>query len=183
MGHREHRRAGPATVPCAVITVSDTRDESTDSSGAFLVRVLRRAGHAVLDYRILRDDPPRIVRHLRALAAAGRARAVLLSGGTGIAARDSTYEAVSGLLEKRLDGFGEVFRSLSYRQIGPAAILSRAVAGLYRGMVIFSMPGSEDAVRLAMTRLVLPELGHAAGLLAPRGQGMKKHGKRQAGKR
>ncbi len=183
MGHREHRRAGPASVPCAVVTISDTRDESTDRSGGLILRALRKAGHPVLDYRILRDDPPRIVSHLRALAVSRRARAVLLSGGTGIAARDSTYEAVSGLLEKRLDGFGEIFRALSFQQVGPAAMLSRAVAGLYRGMVIFSMPGSEDAVRLAMTRLILPELGHAAGLLAPGSHGVRGHGRRQTRQR
>jgi len=180
MGHREHRRAGPVSVACAVVTVSDTRDESTDRSGAFILRALRGAGHPVLDYRILKDDSPRIVRHLRALAAGRSARAVLLSGGTGIAARDRTYEAVSGLLEKRLEGFGEIFRALSFREMGPAAMLSRAVAGTYRGMVIFSMPGSESAVRLAMTRIILPELGHAAGLIAPMRRGKVEHGSRRA---
>jgi molybdenum cofactor biosynthesis protein B len=179
MGHREHRRAGPASVDCAVVTVSDTRDESTDRSGAFILRALRRAGHPVVDYRILTDDPPRIVKHLRALAQGGNARCVLLSGGTGIAPRDGTHEAVSALLEKRLDGFGEIFRALSFREIGPAAMLSRAVAGTWRGMVIFSMPGSESAVRLAMTRMILPELGHAAGLVAPRRGGEAEHGSRR----
>ena len=166
MGHREHRLQGPAPVPCAVLTVSDTRDESTDTSGAFIRRSLRRAGHAVVDYRILKDEPRRIVAHLRALARWEGARVVLLTGGTGIAPRDSTFEAVTGLLDKRLDGFGELFRVLSYRAIGSAAMLSRAVAGTYRGMVLISMPGSEDAVRLAMRRLILPELRHLAGLVA-----------------
>ena len=166
MGHREHRLQGPASVPCAVLTVSDTRDELTDTSGAFIRRSLRRAGHAVVDYRILKDEPRRIVAHLRALARREGARVVLLTGGTGIAPRDSTFEAVTGLLDKRLDGFGELFRVLSYRAIGPAAMLSRAVAGTYRGMVLISMPGSEDAVRLAMRRLILPELRHLAGLVA-----------------
>jgi len=166
MGHREHRLQGPASVPCAVLTVSDTRHESTDASGALILRTLRGAGHAVVDYRILKDDPRRIVSHLRALAKRARARVVLLTGGTGVGVRDSTFEAVSGLLDKRLDGFGEIFRALSYRKIGSAAMLSRAVAGTYRGMVLFSMPGSEDAVRLAMTRLILPEIPHLAGLVA-----------------
>jgi len=165
MGHREHRLQGPAVVPCAVLTVSDTRDESTDTAGALIRRTLRRAGHPVVDYRILKDEPRRIVSHLGALAAAGRARVVLLTGGTGIADRDSTFEAISDRLDKRLDGFGEIFRALSYRAIGSAAMLSRAVAGTYRGMVLFSMPGSKDAVRLAMTRLILPELSHLAGLV------------------
>src|SRR2546425_11958543 len=171
MGHREHRLQGPASVPCAVLTVSDTRDELTDTSGAFIRRSLRRAGHAVVDYRILKDEPRRIVAHLRALARRARARVVLLTGGTGIASRDSTFEAVSSLLDKRLDGFGEIFRALSYRGDGSAAMLSRALAGTYRGMVLVSMPGSEDAVRLAMTRLILPELRHLAGLVAGEGRG------------
>ena len=171
MGHREHRLQGPAAVPCAVLTVSDTRDESTDTSGALIRRSLRRAGHTVVDYRILKDEPRRIVAHLRALARRARARVVLLTGGTGIASRDSTFEAVSSLLDKRLDGFGEIFRALSYREIGSAAMLSRALAGTYRGMVLVSMPGSEDAVRLAMTRLILPELRHLAGLVAGEGRG------------
>jgi molybdenum cofactor biosynthesis protein B len=165
MGHREHRLQGPASVSCAVLTVSDTRRESTDGSGALILRALTGAGHAVVDYRILKDDPRRIVAHLRSLAGQRRARVVLLTGGTGVGVRDSTFEAVSGLLDKRLDGFGEIFRALSYRRIGSAAMLSRAVAGTYRGMVLFSMPGSEDAVRLAMTRLILPEIPHLAGLI------------------
>ncbi len=168
MGHREHRRKGPASVPCAIVTVSDTRDAATDLSGRLIGRVLRRAGHPIVDYRIVPDEPARVAARLRTLARSGTARVVLLSGGTGIARRDRTYEAVTGLLEKRIDGFGELFRALSYRRIGSAAMLSRAVAGTYRGLVVFSMPGSLDAVRLAMRRLVLPEIGHAAGLVAPR---------------
>jgi molybdenum cofactor biosynthesis protein B len=165
MGVREHRRAGPAVVPCAIVTVSDTRDAKTDRSGGLIRRALLKAGHPVVDYRILKDDPPRIVAHLRDLAERSGARIVLISGGTGVAPRDTTYEAIGGLIEKRLDGFGEIFRALSFRQIGPAAMLSRALAGTYRGMVVFSMPGSEKAVRLALERLILPELGHLAGLL------------------
>jgi molybdenum cofactor biosynthesis protein B len=166
MGAREHRRAGPAAVPCAIVTVSDTRDAKTDRSGGLIHRALRKAGHPVVDYRILKDDPSRIVAHLRNLAECSGARIVLISGGTGVAPRDTTYEAIGGLIEKRLDGFGEIFRALSFRQIGPAAMLSRALAGTYRGMVVFSMPGSEKAVRLALERLILPEIGHLAGLLA-----------------
>lgn len=167
MAHREHRRAGPTAVPSAIVTVSDTRDAATDSSGAAIRRALLRAGHPVVDYRILPDEPERIVSHLRALGERGDVRVVLVSGGTGLGRRDSTCEAVTGLLEKRLDGFGELFRMLSFAQVGPAAMLSRAVAGTFRGMVVFSMPGSEKAVRLAMRRLILPEIGHVAGLVAP----------------
>jgi molybdopterin adenylyltransferase len=165
MGHREHRRAGPAAVRCAVVTVSDTRDEATDGSGRLIRLALRKAGHPIVDYRILKDEPSRIVAHLKRLAVRSEARIVLMNGGTGIAPRDTTYEAVSGLLSKRLDGFGEIFRALSFRRIGSAAMLSRALAGTFRGMVVFSMPGSEEAVRLAMRELILPEIGHLAGLL------------------
>ncbi len=170
MGHREHRRKGPVSVRCAILTVSDTRNASTDRSGRFIRRALDRAGHPVVEHRIVPDEPPRVAARLRSLARSGRARVVLLTGGTGIAPRDRTFEAVTRLLEKRLDGFGEIFRALSYRRIGPAAMLSRAVAGTYRGLVVFSMPGSIDAVRLAMRRLILPEIGHAAGLVATRGR-------------
>lgn len=167
MGHREHRHHGPRSVPCAVVTVSDTRDESTDGSGRWIRSALARAGHSVVDYRILRDEPRSIVRHLRGLARRrSRARVILISGGTGLSPRDRTYEAVSGLLEKQIDGFGEIFRTLSFRRIGASAMLSRAVAGTWKGRMIFSLPGSEPAVRLALSRLILPELGHIALLLA-----------------
>lgn len=170
MGHREHRSRGPAAVACAVLTISDSRDRTTDASGAFIRRALERAGHSVVDSTILKDEPRLIVASLKALAERAEARVVLLTGGTGIGSRDSTFEAVASLLEKRLDGFGEIFRTLSYRSIGSAAMLSRAVAGTYRGMVLFSMPGSEAAVRLAMTRLILPELRHVAGLVESKTQ-------------
>ena len=166
MSHRQHRREGPPAVPCAILTASDTRDETTDTSGGFIRRALLKAGHPVVDYRVVKDDPARIAAHLRSLAERGDVRVVLISGGTGIAPRDRTYEAVAGLLEKRLDGFGELFRALSFEAIGPPAMLSRAVAGTFRGMILFSMPGSEEAVRLALRRLILPELSHLAGLLA-----------------
>jgi len=166
MGHREHRREGPRAVPCAVVTVSDTRKESTDRSGASIRAALARAGHPIVDYRIMRDERASIVRHLKRLARAGKARIVLITGGTGIASRDATTEAVGRMIEKELPGFGEIFRALSYRRIGSSAMLSRAVAGIYRGLALFSMPGSEAAVRLAMRRLILPEITHVAGLLA-----------------
>src|SRR5262245_42541834 len=167
MSHHEHRQQGPPAVPCAVVTVSDTRTRRTDRSGDALCAALTRAGHPVVERRILPDDPRAVAACVRTLARrGGRARAVILTGGTGLAPRDRTFEAVSRLLEKRIDGFGELFRMLSYRQIGAAAMLSRAVAGTYRGRLLFSLPGSEAAVRLALRRLILPELSHAAGLLA-----------------
>jgi len=170
VSHRQHRSAGPASVPCAILTVSDTRRPATDRSGAWLKAHLERAGHEVVATAIVPDDPTAVRARLRAFARAGRARAILITGGTGIAARDRTYEAVAGLLEKRLDGFGELFRALSYREIGAAAMLSRAVAGTWRGRLVFVMPGSPAAVRLAVRRLILPVLGHAVGLLPAPGR-------------
>jgi molybdenum cofactor biosynthesis protein B len=159
MGHQEHRREGPRSVAIAVVTASDTRGEAEDESGRWLRKAAEEAGHAVVAYAVVKDEPEAIRGALAAALAAG-AQAVVVNGGTGIAARDRTYEAVSGLLEKRLDGFGELFRMLSYAEIGSAAMMSRAVAGVWRGCVLFSVPGSSAAVRLAWEKLVGPELGH-----------------------
>src|SRR5262245_43862261 len=124
MSHHEHRRRGPRRVACAVVTVSDTRTAATDRSGRAIRSALERAGHTVVDQRILRDEPHLIVAHLRGLARRrSPARAVILTGGTGLAPRDRTYEAVAGLLDRRIDGFGELFRMLSFREIGSAAML------------------------------------------------------------
>jgi molybdenum cofactor biosynthesis protein B len=166
MSAGKHRSAGPSRVTCAVLTVSDTRRPGTDRSGAWLGSRLVRAGHTVTAAAIERDEPRAVRARLRLWAREQRAQVILITGGTGIAPRDRTYEAVAGLLEKRLDGFGELFRALSYREIGAAAMLSRAVAGTWRGQVLFLMPGSPAAVRLALERLILPELPHVAGLLA-----------------
>jgi len=166
MSHHEHRRRGPRRVACAVVTVSDSRTAVTDRSGRAIRTALERAGHRVVDQRILRDEPRLITSHLRALVRRrSPARVVILTGGTGLAPRDRTYEAVDRLLDRRIDGFGELFRMLSHREIGSAAMLTRAVAGTFAGRLLFSLPGSEAAVRLAMRRLILPELGHAVGLL------------------
>jgi molybdenum cofactor biosynthesis protein B len=159
MGHEEHRRQAPASVRVFVVTASDTRGEAEDQSGAFLTAAAEKAGHEVLGRRIARDEPDEIRAALAEAAAAG-AEAVLVNGGTGIAGRDRTYEAVAGLLEKRLDGFGELFRWLSFQEIGSAAMLSRAVAGVWQGRAVFSMPGSLPAVRLAWEKLLGPELAH-----------------------
>ncbi|WP_242394668.1 MogA/MoaB family molybdenum cofactor biosynthesis protein [Anaeromyxobacter oryzisoli] len=159
MGHLEHRHEAPRAVRIFVVTASDTRGEAEDESGAFLRRAAAAAGHEVVGYRIVRDEPAELRAALDAAAAAG-AEAIVVNGGTGIAARDRTYEAVAGLLEKRLDGFGELFRMLSYAEIGSAAMLSRAVAGVWGGRAVFSVPGSLAAVRLAWEKLLAPELGH-----------------------
>ena len=159
MGHEEHRREGPRVVAVAVVTASDSRGEAEDTSGAYLREQAAAAGHPVVFYRVVKDEPEAIRAALADAHTAG-ARALLVNGGTGIAARDRTYEAVAGLLEKRLDGFGELFRMLSFAEIGSAAIMSRAVAGVWRGCALFSMPGSTAAVRLAWERLIAPELPH-----------------------
>jgi molybdopterin adenylyltransferase len=159
MGHEEHRKASPRAVRVFVITASDTRGEAEDASGAWLRGAVAAAGHQLAGYRIVRDEPEEVRAALAEAAAAG-ADAVVVNGGTGISARDRTYEAVSGLLEKRLDGFGELFRWLSFGEIGSAAMLSRAVAGSWDGRAVFSVPGSTAAVRLAWDRLIGPELGH-----------------------
>lgn len=145
-------------VRCAVLTISDTRALETDVSGRTIVEMLEAAGHVVAKRQILRDEPADV--HGAVVANLAGVDAIITTGGTGITARDSTYEAVAGLLEKRLDGFGELFRALSYQDIGSAAMLSRAVAGVARGTAIFILPGAENAVRLGMTKLILPELGH-----------------------
>ncbi len=155
-----HRQAAPRSVRCAVITVSDTRTVETDTSGALIRERLERAGHVVIGYAIVPDEAEEIGQLLDAFAARSDCDAILLNGGTGIARRDVTIETVQARLEKRIDGFGELFRWLSYREIGAAAMLSRATAGVYAGKIVIAMPGSTGAVRLAMDELVLPELAH-----------------------
>ncbi|XXF81625.1 molybdenum cofactor biosynthesis protein MoaB [Myxococcaceae bacterium GXIMD 01537] len=157
---REHRSHAPATVSAFVVTCSDSRDAAHDESGRALREGLESAGHTVSGYKVVKDDPDAIRVALAEAVAVG-ARAVLFNGGTGIGKRDSTVETLRALFEKELPGFGELFRALSYQQIGSAALLSRATAGTYRGMIIFAMPGSPQAVRLALGSLILPELGHA----------------------
>ncbi|HEV2108292.1 MAG TPA: MogA/MoaB family molybdenum cofactor biosynthesis protein [Thermomicrobiales bacterium] len=143
-----------------MLTVSDTRSVETDTSGALVRQLLNDAGHPVIHYEIVPDEPDRIRATVEEWIADERVQAVLANGGTGIADRDTSYEAIVGLLDKRLDGFGELFRMLSYQEIGAAAMLSRAVAGAAGQTVVVAMPGSRNAVRLAMERLILPELGH-----------------------
>jgi len=154
----QHHRDAPAAVRCHVLTISDSRTEATDTSGAAIVDALTAAGHVVTARKLLRDDPGPVAEAIR--RATVSADVIITTGGTGITSRDSTYEAISGLLDKELDGFGELFRMLSYEEIGPAAMLSRACAGTIRRTAVFSLPGSENAVRLAMTKLIIPELGH-----------------------
>jgi molybdenum cofactor biosynthesis protein B len=161
MSVEEHRREAPDSVRCMVITVSDTRTEETDKSGRLIKELLQENAYIIENYRIVKDDYHAIRELLLEAAGNTRIETVLLNGGTGIAHRDTTYEAVKSMLDKELPGFGEIFRYLSYvEDIGSAAILSRAIAGTMKQTAVFSMPGSSGAVRLAMKKLILPELRH-----------------------
>ncbi|NCO33250.1 MAG: molybdenum cofactor biosynthesis protein [Armatimonadetes bacterium CG2_30_59_28] len=160
-----HKQDAPKSVSVHVITVSDTRSAETDTSGRFIRNLLENNGHKVASYYIVRDDPEQIAQLLGDLLGRADGDAVILNGGTGISRRDRTYEVVSQVLEKIIDGFGEIFRFLSFQEVGSAAIMSRAVAGVSRDKVVISVPGSENAVRLAMNRLIIPELTHMVGTI------------------
>ncbi len=147
-------------VRCAVLTVSDTRTVETDTGGRAVASLLTSAGHQVVDATIAVDDAVQVRGLVSAWLDRSDVDVVITTGGTGITSRDTTYEAIDGLIEKRLDGFGELFRMLSYEQVGAAAMMSRATAGLARRRIIIALPGSEAAVRLAMDKLVVPELAH-----------------------
>lgn len=147
-------------VRCAIVTVSDTRTTADDHSGRRIAEILTVAGHDVRSHDIVPDDPERIATRARELLAQESIQALIFNGGTGLASRDSTIEALRPLLDKELTGFGELFRYLSYQEIGAAAMLSRATAGVASGCIMILLPGSTAAVELAMTRLVVPELGH-----------------------
>ncbi|WP_055108373.1 MogA/MoaB family molybdenum cofactor biosynthesis protein [Paenibacillus ihumii] len=157
----DHRQEAPLNVSCMIITVSDTRTPDNDASGKLMRQLLEEGGFEVVQYMIVKDDYDQIRQLLREAASDRSIEAVLLSGGTGISPRDTTYEAVRSLLNKEMPGFGEIFRYLSFTEdIGSAAILSRAIAGTISNMAVFSMPGSQAAVKLAMERIVIPELRH-----------------------
>jgi len=160
MSHVEHRRQAPASVGCYVLTVSDTRTAATDKSGDAIAALLEAAGHRVTGRAIVKDDPALVRDAVTRQLANADVQAIITTGGTGITSRDSTYEAVSALLQKRLDGFGEIFRMLSYQEIGAAAMMSRACAGLAAGRIVIVLPGSEQAARLACEKLIVPELAH-----------------------
>ena len=160
MSQAEHKSQAPASVGCYVLTVSDTRTADTDSSGRAILELLEQGGHRVTGQSIVKDDPLQVGGVVSITLKDPATQVILVTGGTGITSRDGTFEAISHLLEKRLEGFGELFRMLSFQEIGPAAMMSRAVAGTIDRKAIFVLPGAENAVRLAMTRLILPELGH-----------------------
>jgi molybdenum cofactor biosynthesis protein B len=156
----DHKAKAPASVGCYVLTVSDTRTSETDTSGRAIRELVEGAGHVVTGSTIVPDEAAQVTAAVRRHLADGATRVVITTGGTGITSRDGTFEAVDALLEKRLDGFGELFRMLSFDQIRAAAMMSRATAGTIGNKAIFVLPGSEPAVRLALTELILPELGH-----------------------
>jgi molybdopterin adenylyltransferase len=153
-----HRRDAPKSVRCFVLTISDTRTAASDRSGAAIAAALEGAGHEIVGRQIVRDDPEEVRKAVTGNVAI--AQVIVTTGGTGITSRDSTYEAITSVLHKTIDGFGELFRSLSYEQVGAAAMLSRACAGTIDRTAVFALPGSEQAVTLALTKLILPEIGH-----------------------
>jgi len=171
MAVTEHKDKAHRAVSCAVITASDTRTEETDTSGKKIAELLAEQQHAVVSYQILKDEPAQISAAVRTLLERSDVDAIIINGGTGIAPRDTTFEAIQGILEKEISGFGELFRMLSYQDIGSAAIMTRATAGVAKGKIVVSLPGSTGAVELGMTKLVLPELGHMMFVL----RGEKKH--------
>ena len=160
MSAPEHKALAPSRVRVFVLTVSDTRTDATDTAGVAIIDALKTNGHVVAGKAIEKDDPARVAELVRQQAAIGDVDAIITTGGTGLTSRDSTFEAVVALLTKRLPGFGELFRMLSYQDIGSAAMMSRACAGTIGTTVVIALPGSEKAVRLAMDKLVLPELTH-----------------------
>jgi molybdopterin adenylyltransferase len=165
MSVAEHKAKGKKSIRCFVITVSDTRSEANDTSGQTIKSMLGAEEHQIAGYRIVEDEPAQIEALLNEALATVDVDAVIVNGGTGIAPRDGTYEVVSRLLEKKLDGFGEIFRYLSYLDIGSAAIMSRSAAGSARGKVLISLPGSKGAVTLGMEKLILPEIRHMVSQL------------------
>jgi molybdenum cofactor biosynthesis protein B len=166
----KHREASPERIRVAVLTISDTRTAETDTGGNIIIDSMQKAGHEVVYREIVKDDALQIKKSLERLLADAGVDAIVTTGGTGISARDTTYEVVIRMLDRQLDGFGELFRMLSYEEVGAAAILSRAVAGAAGSKFVACLPGSTNAVRLAMEKLLVPEIPHVVFEL-------RKHGK------
>jgi molybdopterin adenylyltransferase len=156
----EHRKAAPKSLRFSTVTISDTRNFATDKSGQLIVDAMQVAGHTLVERRVVPDEPNEIASITLSLTSTGLADVVIMTGGTGISPRDQTPEAILPLLEMHLPGFGELFRMLSYEEIGPAAMLSRAFAGRIGQTLVFCLPGSTNAVRLAVEKLLIPELPH-----------------------
>lgn len=163
MGAEDHRKiAGQGPVTVGIVTVSDTRTPENDTNGLYLKARFTELGHIVGGYRIIKDEPDQVRDALDQMAAIAGMQIILFNGGTGIAPRDTTFDVLSRMLEKVLPGFGELFRMLSFQEVGAAAMLSRATGGTYRGKVVFSTPGSPNAVQVAVEKLILPEINHLA---------------------
>lgn len=160
MGYQEHKHQAPKSVDCAVVIISGTRTEKTDESGKLIMQALKSSGHRVVSYSILKNDAALIGNKLNELLGEEGLQVIITSGGTGASRLDITVEVVFSILEKKLDGFGELFRFLTYREVGTPSIMSRAMAGVARGKVIICLPGSVGAVKLAMEKIILPEIGH-----------------------
>jgi molybdenum cofactor biosynthesis protein B len=160
MGYQEHKHHVPANFKCAVIIISGSRTEQTDESGKYIISRLKECGNAVTTYSIIDNDAEAILGTVENIFGDGVTQAIITSGGTGASHKDITIETLSPLLDKKMDGFGELFRSLTYQEIGTGCILSRAMAGIVKGKVIISLPGSLEAVKMAMERIIIPELAH-----------------------
>jgi molybdenum cofactor biosynthesis protein B len=160
MGYQEHRHLALKSVACAVITTSDSRTEAEDESGRLIKQRLTDSGHTVAFYTILKNDAAILREEIEELVAGDSVQAIITSGGTGLSHRDVTVDTIATMLEKKLDGFGELFRQLTYQEIGPGSVLSRALAGVVKGKVIICIPGSTGAAALAMDKIIVPELGH-----------------------
>ena len=158
--HKHHEQKGPESLNCAVLTISDTRTEETDDGGKFIAEALNASGHKVQERRIIRDESGEIKRLVSKIAGSGELHLIITTGGTGIASRDNTIQTLTPLMDKTMEGFGELFRSLSYEEIGSRAMLSRAAGGVVGNTLIFCLPGSLNAVKLGMEKLILPDLGH-----------------------
>jgi len=160
MGYQEHKHQAPKSVTCAVLIISGTRTEQSDESGKLIMQALKREGHQVISYSILKNDADSILKKLNGLLEEESLQVIITSGGTGASHLDITIETISPILEKKLDGFGELFRFLTYQEIGTGSIMSRAMAGVVKGRIIICLPGSVKAVSLAVERIILPEIGH-----------------------
>ncbi len=146
----------------AIVTVSDSRTPETDTNRQYIEQRMTELGHIVAAYRLIKDEPDQVAMALDEFSQLSSVRLILFNGGTGISPRDTTYDVISRMLEKTLPGFGELFRMLSYQEVGAAAMLSRATAGVYNGTLVFSMPGSPNAVQVALEKLIIPEFNHLA---------------------
>lgn len=160
MSVAEHKAHAPTRVACFILTISDSRTLATETSGKAIAELLKMHGHTIVGREVVKDEPADVARIVGEQLHRDEVEAIITTGGTGLSRRDSTYEALTKLFEKQLDGFGELFRMLSFEAIGPAAMLSRACAGVVNGKIVFALPGSPNAVTLALTRLIIPELGH-----------------------